>query len=196
MHVTRFATVAAPGHENEDFVGATPTALVLLDGAGAGGNGTGCRHGVAWYARQLGAALLSELDAAMDKPLTAVLAAGIECVAGLHRHDCDLAHPATPSATAVMIRQRAEHLEYLVLADSTLVIDTVDALEVITDNREAIIGELYRGPMDAAVGGSPEHTEARLAYIAQLLHHRNRAGGFWVAAATPEVAVEAIVGTR
>jgi hypothetical protein len=67
-----FASEPAPGHENEDFVACTPSALVLLDGAGTPpALETGCRHGVAWYARQLGACLLEGWRPRADRSGTA-----------------------------------------------------------------------------------------------------------------------------
>ena len=44
------ATDSAPGRQNEDFVVATPEIAVVVDGAGIPFGG--CRHGVAWYAKQ------------------------------------------------------------------------------------------------------------------------------------------------
>ena len=50
-----------PGWPNEDFTAVAPGAAVLLDGATTVPRtaDTGCVHGVAWYARTLGTALLS-----------------------------------------------------------------------------------------------------------------------------------------
>jgi len=43
------SAAARTGRGNEDFVGAVPTAVVLLDGAGGvSGSESVCRHGVAW----------------------------------------------------------------------------------------------------------------------------------------------------
>ncbi|MFI7690617.1 hypothetical protein ACIBQ6_16205 [Nonomuraea sp. NPDC049655] len=62
MRVT-FATQAAPGRANEDFVAATPDAAVLLDGAGTPpGSDSGCSHGVAWYSRTLGSTLIASIS--------------------------------------------------------------------------------------------------------------------------------------
>nr|WP_211244536.1 hypothetical protein [Actinospica robiniae] len=192
------ATEPAPGQsENEDFAGAVARAAVLLDGAGLpGSEDGGCVHGVAWYARRLGTRLLGALAQEDDASLTGTLSSAIGDVAGSHRATCDLGHPATPSATVVILRERGSDLDYLVLADSTLVFDGPQ-LEptVVTDRRLAAIGQRYRAQMDALVGGSTEHAKARADYVAALRAHRNREGGFFVAAADPDAAWHAMTGS-
>ncbi|MBB2908755.1 hypothetical protein FHS43_000001 [Streptosporangium becharense] len=199
MRVT-FATEAAPGHPdrpNEDFIAATPDAVVLLDGAGTpAGSESGCTHGVAWYVRCLGSTLLAAMTQ-NAKPLTAILAEGIKAVASLHDFTCDLAHAGSPSATVVMLRRADDALEWLVLADSVLVLDVAGTAEptVICDAREAQVGAAYRAAMDALASGSPEHVAAHRAYVETLRDHRNRDGGFWVASVDPLVAGQALTGT-
>jgi hypothetical protein len=197
MRVT-IATDRAPGQsENEDFAGAVANAVVLLDGAGLSGvDDGGCVHGVAWYARRLGASLLAELHQDAGGNLADVLAGAISDVAESHRTTCDLDHPGTPSATVIVLRERNDELDYLVLADSTLVFEATNAdLTVVTDQREAEIGRRYRAEMDSLVGGTPAHAKARAEYVAALRAHRNREGGFFVAAADPDVARHAVTGT-
>jgi hypothetical protein len=59
----------SPQVENEDFAAVTPSAAVLLDGAGTpAGLETGCVHGIAWYARTLGTVLLSVIGHAGRLP--------------------------------------------------------------------------------------------------------------------------------
>lgn len=194
MHIS-FATEAASGQvANEDFIAATPTAVVLLDGAGNSGNDCGCSHGVAWYARQLGTALIARLNAE-DLNLRQTLADGIEHVAGMHRSTCDLAHPGSPSATVLMLRQTVDSLEYLVLADSAFVLGQGDTVTVITDDREAQIGQRYRHEMDTTPGGTPAHDQARRTYVERMRAHRNQVGGFWVASSIPAAADEAVTGS-
>lgn len=82
MRVT-MACVPKPGdRRNEDFVGAVPSAVVVVDGAGGiPGADAACAHGVAWYARRLGAHLLMTLPDD-DRSLTAQLAAAIGAARG------------------------------------------------------------------------------------------------------------------
>ena len=96
-----------------------------------------------------------------------------------------------------MLRRNRDHLQYLVLADSVLVLDQInDAPLVISDDRGADIGRLYRATMDRLANGTPEHDRACRDYVQALRAHRNKPGGFWVAAADPRAADEAIVGSR
>ncbi|MFI7025255.1 protein phosphatase 2C domain-containing protein [Micromonospora sp. NPDC049900] len=194
MHVS-LATLPAKSYEpNEDFTAATTNGVVLLDGAGLSGTTTKCHHGVSWYARHLGGALAAGLPDE-DRDLISILAEGIRETAALHANTCDLDDPGTPSATVVMIRTVADHLQYLVLADSVLLLDVTEGEPVaVCDNREEEVGRGYRAAMDAAENGTPEHDKARRAYVDAMRVHRNRPDGFWVAAADPEAAHEAITG--
>lgn len=195
MYVAMATEPAKPGQPNEDYAGATTDTFVVVDGAGTpAGSDSGCLHGVAWFARQLGSALLHQASAA-DESLADALAASIDHVADLHRDTCDLSHPGTPSGTVTAVRVRDERIEYLALADSPLVIRRRDgAIHVITDDREAQVGRQYRRTMDATAAGTPEHAAALREYVEALRGHRNQPGGFWVASTDPRVANEAITG--
>jgi hypothetical protein len=196
MRIEMATEPASPNQPNEDFVGATPSGVVLLDGAGAAGLDTGCIHGVAWFARQLGAQILCRLDD-HERELADILADAIDATAGLHQPTCDLAHPGTPSATVVIVRTLDDDIDYLVLADSVLVLAAHDGtVEAITDDRETRIGRDLRSDMDSTAHGTPEHEAAVLAYVRALQAHRNIPGGFWVAASNPAAAREAFMGQR
>lgn len=127
-----------PGRTNEDFAGAVPGAVVLLDGAGIPGAESLCRHGVAWYTHRLGGSLLGRLSRGGAPSLVSVLADAIDQLAGEHRSTCDLADPSSPQATVAILRVDPEHVDYLMLADSHLLLGrtTDEGLEVITDARE------------------------------------------------------------
>src|SRR6478736_4586910 len=117
MRVTTVSAEADRGRSNEDFVGAVPTAAVVVDGAHVPGAEGVCRHGVAWYAHRLGAGLLALLGAAGDETLPELLAAAIEQVTDEHRHTCDPAHPRSPWAAVALVRVRNGWVEHLVLGD-------------------------------------------------------------------------------
>ncbi|WP_308209192.1 protein phosphatase 2C domain-containing protein [Actinoallomurus purpureus] len=191
---------SAPGSTerlNEDFVAASNDVVVLLDGAGTPtGTESGCSHGVAWYARQLGAQLLIEASVTPRRPLTEALAVGINRVRDMHADTCDLTHPGTPSATAIAVRRNGRDLEYLVLADSVLVLDVLDgAPTVVTDDRLAQTSRTLRSEMDALPTGSPEHAKALRSYTESLASYRNTEGGFWVANTDPAAATHALTGS-
>jgi Protein phosphatase 2C len=196
MRVTTATAPARPDRPNEDFVATSNNTVVLLDGAGnPPGADEGCWHGVAWFTRTLGTTLLNLTTDQPTEPLTAALRVAIGHVADLHRGTCDLHHPGSPSATVVALRQVGDQLDYLVLADSVLVLDTASSTRVITDDREADVGRRFRAPMDALPTGSPEHADELRHYVETMRAYRNQPGGFWVASSDPAAADEAIMGT-
>jgi hypothetical protein len=145
---------ARPVADNEDFAAVAPSAAVLLDGASMpAGIESGCAHGVAWFARMLGAALLARVSDPASGSLSGCLRAAIDDVRAQHGGACDLEHPWTPTATVVGIRVRGDELEHLVLADSSLILTRVGgAMQVVTDRRldTALRGSraaLYRVPL-------------------------------------------------
>src|SRR4051794_23157204 len=195
MRVTMATEPASPDQENEDFVAAIPSAVVLLDGAGLSGTDSGCIHGVAWYTRQLGASLITRLAGASTDALSDVLAEAIKTVAESHASTCDVHHVGTPSATVIIVRVHRGLLVYLVLADSVLVLQRADGShEVVCDNREAEVARPYRPAMTSTTHGTPEHAEARRVFMNAIREHRNRPGGFWVASSDPAAAHEAFTG--
>jgi hypothetical protein len=129
MHQSMRAALATssgtPGWPNEDYAAIAPGAAVLLDGATTFpiGRDTGCLHGVAWYARTLGTALLASITAEPALPLQQALADAVADVTARHEHTCDLTCPATPAATVTALRSGADGIEYLALSDSTVALD-------------------------------------------------------------------------
>jgi hypothetical protein len=181
---------------NEDFAAVAPGAAVLLDGAGYPlDQDTGCRHGVAWYARTLGGLLVAGACDG-EVPLRELLGRGIEQVAGMHAGTCDLRHPFTPTATVIIVRQRGGVLEYLVLCDSVLLlVPRHGAPRAITDTRLEDLAARLRPPDDLRAG-TPEHTAAWQARNRQIQASRNQPGGFWSAGADPVAAQYALTGVE
>lgn len=193
--VMRVALASEPGtadRPNEDFAAVVPGAAVLLDGAGyVPDAGTGCLHGVAWYARTLGGLLAAGVGD--DRvPLPDLVGRGIEQVSRMHAGTCDLRHPATPSATVIVARQRDGSLEYLVLCDSVLLLQ----------RRRGEPAAITDGQLDETVArlrpaaGTPDNDPAWRAYAQRLEAARNQQGGFWLAAADPAAAAHAVTGAE
>ncbi|MET7751626.1 hypothetical protein [Micromonospora sp. NPDC005367] len=88
---------------------------MVLDGAIAR-TGTGCVHGIAWYAAKLGSALAG-LCADRDSEPANALMYGIRFTADQHRDTCDPSHPAPSAATATRTLKDTA-LEYSVLGDT------------------------------------------------------------------------------
>lgn len=181
MRVALGSLPSEPGQENEDFAAVAPGAAVLLDGAGVAGAETGCLHSIAWFSGTLGALLLRAVSAQPRRPLADCLADSIASVRAMHSDSCDLTYRASPTSTVVAVRASDQKLEYLVLGDSSLLLDERHGgCAVITDRRLDEVGKPFRGPVDTFPTGSPEHAAALAEYRDALTGLRNRPGGFWI----------------
>ncbi|MFG2641193.1 protein phosphatase 2C domain-containing protein [Streptomyces sp. NPDC048370] len=174
----------------------SPTVVVVLDGAGmAPGMESGCTHGVAWYVSQLGTRLHTEA-ARQECPLAECLAVAIESTAALHRDTCAVDDPLSPSATVAIARMRGDLFEWLVLGDCTVLVDSDDVVTSTTDDRLAHVAQQAREALAAAAPGSEAEREAHQALVREERSLRNTPGGYWVAAADPAAATEALTGAE
>ncbi|MET8050558.1 protein phosphatase 2C domain-containing protein [Streptosporangium sp. NPDC005286] len=175
-----YETAAAPGRpHNEDYVVTGPRWVAVLDGATApAGVESGCKHDVPWLVAQLGSALARQLATRSQGSLPDLVSAAIRATMAAHADTCDLTNLDSPSSTVAVLRQQGELVDYLVLCDSPIALQHTDGtLTVIDDDRT-----------DRLPGGRP--------YSLELVRaSRNRPGGFWVAAAVPEAAYEALTGS-
>jgi len=168
-----YASVPAPGAINEDVVVAGGDYVAVLDGATAmPGVATGCRHDVAWFVGRLGGQLGMRL-AVSDASLQTLLAEAIGATMAMHASTCDLSNPDSPSATASILRCRDDALDYLVLADSPILLDN-GSVQAITDDR---------------IDRLPDYS------IAGVSRLRNTDAGFWVASTVPAAAERAVTGS-
>lgn len=196
MRVSFVTEPSSPSRANEDFIAATPSAVVLLDGAGVpNGLKTGCSHSVRWFTIELGTRLLAYLVTRTFRSLADGLARAIGEVRTLHEGDCDLDHPGTPAAAVALLRDRGDQVEYLVLADCTVLLETWAGIQVVTDNRIARVATSERAERDAKAGGSTEHERGQLRLVTAQRSYRNRKGGYWVASSDPSAAYQAITGS-
>ena len=191
------ASWARPGKPvNEDLAFAVGPIAGVLDGASIpAGIESCCARDAAWYVRRLVGALVPRmLDA--DVPLADALADGIAAVATEHQCPRD---GASPSAALALARESADALEYLVLADCTVVADVAGAVEHVTDERVAGIDVPLRTRIrqrlrDGATFQHPDHAADMRALAEQQLTVRNTDEGFWVASDDPAAAVHALSG--
>ncbi|WP_433260409.1 hypothetical protein ACQPWR_17280 [Micromonospora vinacea] len=197
MHVSLATSAGRAERPNEDFVGAVPGSVVLLDGAGIPGAESLCFHGVAWYTHRLGGVLLGHLSRGDGRDLTAILATAITEVAAEHGHTCAIADPSSPQATVAMVRAHRDRLEWLLLADSFLVLDRADGGPlVVTDERETTARRECSAPLTGVVRGTPEYDRVRASCVSALRALRNQPGGYWIAKDDPRAAREAVTGSR
>ncbi|MFI6049531.1 hypothetical protein ACIBCO_05480 [Streptomyces violascens] len=181
----QLATVPGdPARPNEDWAAtAVPASglgglLVVLDGVTPlPGNGD-CVHDVPWFTARLGGALTELSASRRDMTLAEILAESIRRTADVHRDTCDLSHPRTPQATVVLARWDAAELEYLVLSDSALLLESSEGtVRAVLDDR------LDRLPRSSLVSDAAADSLVR-----------NKEGGFFTAAADPAVAARAVTG--
>ncbi|WCN78971.1 hypothetical protein [Micromonospora sp. LH3U1] len=197
MYVSLATSAGRANRPNEDFVGAVPGAVVLLDGAGIPGSESLCFHGVAWYTHRLGGALLGHLSRDDGRDLGSILATAIGELAAAHGDTCDITDPSSPQATVLMVRARRGRLDHLLLADSFLVLDQAHAgPQVITDEREVIARRACSAPLAGVPQGTPEYDRVRESCVTAMRARRNQPGGYWIAKDDPRAAQEAITGSR
>lgn len=193
------ATIATePGktdRENEDWVGATPTVVVLLDGlSSAPGAESPCHHGTPWFVQHLGSQLLSTAGNS-DRNLRTSLAIAIRDVAALHP-ECEGNINGAPSATVAVLRIRPDGVaDYLILADARIVIETIDGIRVITDERVEHVAEEQKAAALRERIGTDEQRQAVADLIATQKPLRNHPDGYWIAAGDPVAARHALTGT-
>ncbi|MFC6015344.1 hypothetical protein ACFP2T_03920 [Plantactinospora solaniradicis] len=193
------ASEPAPGRlENEDHVFRYGGLVGVLDGATVpDGFDTGCVHGPVWYVRQLAARIGL---AAADRPaaaLTGNLAAAILAVRADHGGRCDLDHPGTPSATVCLLRYGGDHIDYLVLCDSPLVLDRGERVQVVSDDRlRTAMADLRQKALTVAgAGGELDRATRFRRAVALQREQMNQTHGYWVAAANPDAAYHAVAGS-
>jgi hypothetical protein len=94
-----------------------------------------------------------------------------------------------------MVRALGAWADYLVLADTTIVLDTLDGLQVVTDDRVNRMAPKERAAAGRLPTGSASHIRRRMRLTTALRRARNRPGGYWAAAADPNAAAQAVTGT-
>jgi len=108
---------------------------------------------------------------------------------------CDLAHPGTPASTVCALKVDGGEAEYLVLCDSPLVLDAGDGVTVVADDRFGTT--IARIQDHAFVPGGTSSISQRGGFRQSTLEkyqHINRPDGYWLAAADPKAAYEAVTG--
>ncbi len=190
------ASSAGHARPNEDFVGAAPGAVVLLDGAGIPGSEAQCRHGTAWYSHTLGATLLGVLSRTPEVSLVSALADSIRFVASQHRDTCDLLHPNSPQTSVAIVRVVSDRVDHLVLGDISVVLsDPVLDPQVVTDPREVEVCDECSAPLAGLAPGSSEYEQLLPGVVDAFRARRNQPGGYWIAKDDPAVASHAVTGS-
>jgi len=186
-----------PTRPNEDCFVSVPGLVAVFDGVSIpDGLDSGCRHGPAWYTRRLAASLSVWHAAEPYADLSDLLASAIGSVREEHGGTCDLDHPGTPQSTLAMLRLGRTSVDYLVLCDSTLVLDQNGKVSAVTDARLRRTARSLRHRVLAGVSpiGSTEQAAHVRALTLGKRGRANRPDGYWVAAADPAAAYHAVRG--
>ena len=192
-----------PGRErNEDLIGGTSSAAWVLDGASSHGlTPACCGRDAYWYVHALSGALAEILAHHDALDLRQVLAEAILSVRADHHAACSNPSATTgPAATVALARRRGDLLDYLVLGDSTILVETESGVVEGTDRRLSDVASGIRAEIrDHLRGGSGYSSSVYRSLVKQLVTveraARNTAGGYWIAAEDPEAAAHALTGT-
>ena len=196
MQVTLASRRSPEAASNEDFIAATAHVVVVIDGASVpSGLATGCGHGTAWFAHRLGVQLLALLTTEVDHSPADSLAQAITDVAALHADTCDLSHPGSPSATVAILREEPDAVGYLVLGDTTILLEEPTGIRVVTDDRLESVAAGQHSAMHQHATGSADHDRSFAELVTEQRRHRNHPDGFWVASTDPAAARHALTGT-
>ncbi len=195
----RLASVPADAAKpNEDCFVSVPGLVAVFDGVSIPDSlDSGCVHGPAWYTHRLAVSLTIWHANDPNADLSDLLAAAISSVRDEHGGTCDLDHPGTPQSTLAILRVGATTADYLVLCDSTLVLDQNGQTRAITDVRLRDTARSLRRLALAGVSaiGSTEHATGIRALSLAKRERANRPDGYWIAAADPAAAHHAVRGS-
>jgi hypothetical protein len=179
---------------NEDFVSAEGHVLVVVDGAGIRGAEYLCQHGVAWYARTLGNELVERLLGRPVERVRDVVAESIRTVTAAHSDTCAVGDPSSPQASVAVVRRASDRVEYLVLGDAFVLLETAPP-RVITDERERAVRDAATHRLKQLTPGTEDYERERHRAIETMRARRNHHGGYWIAKDDPRAAHEAVVGS-
>lgn len=194
MQVSAATAPGSPSVPNEDSYFSSSTSVVVLDGLSSpSGLPHGCSHGTPWFVHQLGSELVARLGEA-DCSMQTALRMAIESVNSRHPQ-CITDLTAVPASTVVSVRVSSEKLEYLLLSDSVLVLDVAGTVTTVSDSRVSDVATQEIETALATADGSSERAAAVSNLVRVQRRLRNMPGGYWVAAASPEAAEQAITGS-
>jgi hypothetical protein len=202
-HIALCNVPALGKSRSEDLVDTAGSAAWLLDGASAYDDRDACQeHDALWFVQHLSRALAVELTNGTSRTLRDTLATAIARVNVLHGEFCPRQVPGHgPSATALIVRRINDALEYLVLGDSALIVQTHDGqvhhhsdkrLSNVHPRDRALIRQALRNGCGYDDAG---HRERIRNVRAAERSMRNRPSGYWIAGDDPRAAHHSLVGS-
>jgi hypothetical protein len=164
-------------------------AVLVLDGASSAEDK---QHDGGWYAEQLGAAMAGALRSRPERDLQHLLAESIRAIRDQHK----LMPGASPSSTVAIARWDAEHLDALVLGDSSIVAIRRSTETELIDSRLAAIAKrqraAYRDRLRRGGTYDSEHRRLMRSLYDEESRWRNHPDGYWIADTQPDAAAHAL----
>lgn len=190
--------LASPGRRSEDVLGFSEDLAWVIDGASGliEDIASGWDSDARWYAERLSAAI-GQMSGDRSS-LSELLKAAIDAVR-LEAMEAWSHIPAIPPSAAVtLVRGVGDVVDYLVLADCTVVTHGSDGIKVRVDDRADTGNTAAYEALRTELNKSGNFVRARAAAEPFLRERRRSAmnvvGGYWVASFAPEAVDHAIVG--
>lgn len=181
-----------PAEDSADRIFVAENAIIVLDGATAF---VPVPVSAQTYADHLGSSVVHQLHASPDLDLRDALAQAIRYTAA----SLGLYGSESPSATVAILRERAEEYDVLVLGDTAAFWGADGTRRGLTDERLSRIASSqrtrYRKRLRSGHGFDDLHRLTLGALQTEQRMFRNVEGGYWIAAADPIAAYNAIVTT-
>ena len=195
----QLASMPSLGHtQNEDLAVVEGACAWVLDGASAPKDPADCSLDTSWYVQRLSTALTDALRHS-DCYLTAALAQAISRVASEHKATCSCPGNAAPSATVALVRRRGDATDFLVLGDSTVLLDLGTSVDCYSDKRLANVAPDIRRQIRIQLAKGSGYDDPRLVALRSKLVQaeralRNTEAGYWIASLDPQAASHSLAG--
>ena len=100
-----------------------------------------------------------------------------------------------PSRLVLPVARSGIVTDYLVLGDTTLLLEESADIRVVTDDRLEHVASVQHGAMHQHATGSADHDRSFAELVTEQRRHRNHPDGFWVASTDPSAAQHALTDT-
>jgi Protein phosphatase 2C len=201
VHTGPFVSASAPAigrAENEDLAGTVGghTAWVLDGADDPFADKEKCTHGAGWYVRTLHQALAQSLTG-YQRSLSILLQRAIQYTREVHESECLNPSHRKPSAAVAIIRCRPASIDYLVLGDTSILLESSNSVLRITDQRmHQVASDVRHAIIDRLEQGHGYDDPQRPGLLRELVKReqraRNKAAGYSIAAYDPMAAFDSI----
>lgn len=98
-------------------------------------------------------------------------------------------------ATVAILREQPEAIDWLVLGDTTILLEEPTGLQTLTDDRLEHVAAGQHRAMHHHATGSADHDRSLAELVTEQRRHRNHPDGFWVASIDPAAVQHALTDT-